>query len=299
MQIEVNNISFSYSKKGSISTKALSNISLNIDKGDFICIVGKTGSGKSTFIQMLNGLLLPDSGYIKIDDYIITNDKKLKKLLLKDKSKDIKKENKKMSGLKKKVGLVFQFPEYQLFSETIIKDCMFGPRNFGLSKDEAKKVSKEALNKVGIPDSYFERSPFELSGGEKRRVGIAGILASKPEVLVLDEPTAGLDSNGKKEIMSLVKDYNEQGNTIIVVTHDMDLVLNYAKKVIVLDNSKIVDITTPKELFKKNDLEKMSLEEPAIYQFIKLLNDKGFHIDFNDIYDISSLVKEIKKELKK
>ena len=299
MQIEVNNISFSYSKKGSISTKALSNISLNIDKGDFICIVGKTGSGKSTFIQMLNGLLLPDSGYIKIDDYIITNDKKLKKTLLKDKSKDIKKENKKMSGLKKKVGLVFQFPEYQLFSETIIKDCMFGPRNFGLSKDEAKKVSKEALNKVGIPDSYFERSPFELSGGEKRRVGIAGILASKPEVLVLDEPTAGLDSNGKKEIMSLVKDYNEQGNTIIVVTHDMDLVLNYAKKVIVLDNSKIVDITTPKELFKKNDLEKMSLEEPAIYQFIKLLNDKGFHIDFNDIYDISSLVKEIKKELKK
>lgn len=299
MQIEVNNISFSYSKKGSISTKALSNISLNIDKGDFICIVGKTGSGKSTFIQMLNGLLLPDSGYIKIDDYIITNDKKLKKLLLKDKSKDIKKENKKMSGLKKKVGLVFQFPEYQLFSETIIKDCMFGPRNFGLSKDEAKKVSKEALNKVGIPDSYFERSPFELSGGEKRRVGIAGILASKPEVLVLDEPTAGLDSNGKKEIMSLVKDYNEQGNTIIVVTHDMDLVLNYAKKVIVLDNSKIVDITTPKELFKKNDLEKMSLEEPAIYQFIKLLNDKGFHIDFNDIYDISSLVKEIKKEIKK
>ncbi len=299
MQIEVNNISFSYSKKGSISTKALSNISLNIDKGDFICIVGKTGSGKSTFIQMLNGLLLPDSGYIKIDDYIITNDKKLKKSLLKDKSKDIKKENKKMSGLKKKVGLVFQFPEYQLFSETIIKDCMFGPRNFGLSKDEAKKVSKEALNKVGIPDSYFERSPFELSGGEKRRVGIAGILASKPEVLVLDEPTAGLDSNGKKEIMSLVKDYNEQGNTIIVVTHDMDLVLNYAKKVIVLDNSKIVDITTPKELFKKNDLEKMSLEEPAIYQFIKLLNDKGFHIDFNDIYDISSLVKEIKKELKK
>lgn len=299
MQIEVNDISFSYSKKGSISTKALSNVSLNIDKGDFICIVGKTGSGKSTFIQMLNGLLLPDSGYIKIDDYIITNDKKLKKSLLKDKSKDIKKENKKMSGLKKKVGLVFQFPEYQLFSETIIKDCMFGPRNFGLSKDEAKKVSKEALNKVGIPDSYFERSPFELSGGEKRRVGIAGILASKPEVLVLDEPTAGLDSNGKKEIMSLVKDYNEQGNTIIVVTHDMDLVLNYAKKVIVLDNSKIVDITTPKELFKKNDLEKMSLEEPAIYQFIKLLNDKGFHIDFNDIYDISSLVKEIKKELKK
>ncbi len=299
MQIEINNISFSYSKKDRESTKALTDISFNIEKGDFLCIVGKTGSGKSTLIQMLNGLLLPDSGYIKVEDYIITNDKKLKKSLLKDKSKDIKKENKRMSGLKKKVGLVFQFPEYQLFSETIIKDCMFGPRNFGLSKEEAKSVSKEALNKVGIPDSYFERSPFELSGGEKRRVGIAGILASKPEVLVLDEPTAGLDSNGKKEIMSLVEEYNKEGNTIIVVTHDMDLVLKYAKKVIVLDNSKLVDITTPKELFKKNDLKNMSLEEPAIYQFIKILNNKGFNIDFNNINDISSLAKEIKKELKK
>lgn len=143
MQIEINNVSFSYQKSGSVTSKALNNVSFNIDKGEFLTIVGKTGSGKSTLIQMLNGLLSPDEGYIKIDDYIVCGNKKYKKSLLKSCSKDIKKMNKNMSGLKKKVGLVFQFPEYQLFSETILKDCMFGPKNFGLNNEEAKKLVKK------------------------------------------------------------------------------------------------------------------------------------------------------------
>ena len=237
MQIEINNVSFSYGKNEKL---ALDNVSFNVSKGDFLCIVGKTGSGKSTLIQMLNGLLLPDKGYIKVDDYIITSDKKLKKSLLKDKSKEIKKINKRMVGLKKKVGLVFQFPEYQVFSETILKDVMFGPINFKMKKEEAIAISKKTLSLVGLDESFYDKSPFEISGGEKRRVGIAGILASDPEILVLDEPTAGLDANGKKEIMDIVKKLNEEGKTIIVVTHDMDLVLNYASKVIVFSNSLLV-----------------------------------------------------------
>lgn len=298
MQIEINNVSFSYQKSGSVTSKALNNVSFNIDKGEFLTIVGKTGSGKSTLIQMLNGLLSPDEGYIKIDDYIVCGNKKYKKSLLKSCSKDIKKMNKNMSGLKKKVGLVFQFPEYQLFSETILKDCMFGPKNFGLNNEEAKKVSEESLIKVGLDDSFFSRSPFELSGGEKRRVGIAGVLAFKPEILVLDEPTAGLDSYGKKEIMNLIKQYNEEGNTVIVVTHDMDLVLNYASKVIVMDEGKLIKETTPSKLFKESDLSKYSLEEPDVFKLIKILNDKGFHIDFDSYSSIDTLINSICEDLK-
>ncbi len=298
MQIEINNVSFSYQKSGHVTSKALNDVSFNINKGEFLTIVGKTGSGKSTLIQMLNGLLAPDEGYIKIDDYIVTGNKKYKKSLLKSSSKEINKLNKNMSGLKKKVGLVFQFPEYQLFSETILKDCMFGPKNFGLSNEEAKKISEESLKNVGLDESFFSRSPFELSGGEKRRVGIAGVLAFKPEILVLDEPTAGLDSYGKKEIMNLIKKYNEEGNTVIVVTHDMDLVLNYASKVIVMDEGKLIKETTPSQLFIETDLSKYSLEEPAVFKLIKILNSKGFNIEFESYSSINSLIESICKEIK-
>lgn len=294
MQIEINNVSFSYGKNEKL---ALDNVSFNISKGDFLCIVGKTGSGKSTLIQMLNGLLLPDKGYIKVDDYIITGDKKLKKSLLANKSKEIKKINKRMTGLKKKVGLVFQFPEYQVFSETILKDVMFGPINFKLTKEEAMKVSKESLSLVGLDESFYDKSPFEISGGEKRRVGIAGILASNPEILVLDEPTAGLDANGKKEIMDIVKKLNEQGKTIIVVTHDMDLVLNYASKVIVFSQSKLVEETTPLELFNTNDLSEYSLEVPSLIKLASLLKEKGFNIEIDKNLSISNLVKQIKDNI--
>ena len=294
MQIEINNVSFSYGKNEKL---ALDNVSFNVSKGDFLCIVGKTGSGKSTLIQMLNGLLLPDKGYIKVDDYIITNDKKLKKSLLKDKSKEIKKINKRMVGLKKKVGLVFQFPEYQVFSETILKDVMFGPINFKMKKEEAITISKKTLSLVGLDESFYDKSPFEISGGEKRRVGIAGILASDPEILVLDEPTAGLDANGKKEIMDIVKKLNEEGKTIIVVTHDMDLVLNYASKVIVFSNSLLVEETTPLELFNKNDLSEYSLEVPSLIKLATLLKEKGFNIEIDKNLSISNLAKQIKDNI--
>lgn len=294
MQIEINNVSFSYGKNEKL---ALDNVSFNVSKGDFLCIVGKTGSGKSTLIQMLNGLLLPDKGYIKVDDYIITSDKKLKKSLLKDKSKEIKKINKRMVGLKKKVGLVFQFPEYQVFSETILKDVMFGPINFKMKKEEAIAISKKTLSLVGLDESFYDKSPFEISGGEKRRVGIAGILTSDPEILVLDEPTAGLDANGKKEIMDIVKKLNEEGKTIIVVTHDMDLVLNYASKVIVFSNSLLVEETTPLELFNKNDLSEYSLEVPSLIKLATLLKEKGFNIEIDKNLSISNLAKQIKDNI--
>ena len=294
MQIEINNVSFSYGKNEKL---ALDNVSFNVSKGDFLCIVGKTGSGKSTLIQMLNGLLLPDKGYIKVDDYIITSDKKLKKSLLKDKSKEIKKINKRMVGLKKKVGLVFQFPEYQVFSETILKDVMFGPINFKMKKEEAIEISKKTLSLVGLDESFYDKSPFEISGGEKRRVGIAGILASDPEILVLDEPTAGLDANGKKEIMDIVKKLNEEGKTIIVVTHDMDLVLNYASKAIVFSNSLLVEETTPLELFNKNDLSEYSLEVPSLIKLATLLKEKGFNIEIDKNLSISNLAKQIKDNI--
>ena len=294
MQIEINNVSFSYGKNEKL---ALDNVSFNVSKGDFLCIVGKTGSGKSTLIQMLNGLLLPDKGYIKVDDYIITSDKKLKKSLLKDKSKEIKKINKRLVGLKKKVGLVFQFPEYQVFSETILKDVMFGPINFKMKKEEAIEISKKTLSLVGLDESFYDKSPFEISGGEKRRVGIAGILASDPEILVLDEPTAGLDANGKKEIMDIVKKLNEEGKTIIVVTHDMDLVLNYASKVIVFSNSLLVEETTPLELFNKNDLSEYSLEVPSLIKLATSLKEKGFNIEIDKNLSISNLAKQIKDNI--
>lgn len=296
MQIEVNNISFSYVNDENLN--ALNNVSLNIKEGEFLAIVGKTGSGKSTFIQMLNNLLAPDIGYIKIGDFIITKDKELKKELLKGKSKEIIKKNKKMAELKKMVGLVFQFPEYQVFSETILKDVAFGPKNFGLSKDEANKVAKDTLNLVGLNEKYYELSPFEISGGERRRVGIAGVLASNPDILVLDEPTAGLDPNGKKEILDVLKKLNKEGKTVIIVTHDMDVVLNYASRVIVFNDSKLVEETTPLELFKHTDLKKYSLEIPYILKLINELRDKGFKIDLNSLPTIDELAKIIKRNLK-
>ena len=226
---------------------------------------------------------------------LITADKKLKKELLKNESEEVRKDNKHVANLRKKVGMVFQFPEYQLFAETILKDVMFGPKNFGMKDEEAKEVAIKSLKDVGIPESYFEKSPFELSGGEKRRVAIAGIIASNPDVLVLDEPTAGLDPNGKKEIMTLVKKFHENGKTIIIVTHDMDLVLNFAKTVIVLNDAKLIEVTTPQKLFNSPNLEKYSLEIPTLYKFINLLKDKGFAGNLNDIYSFDELIERIKE----
>ena len=296
MSIKVNNVSYLYNKKENLDKAALKEISLTIKDKDFVTIVGKTGSGKSTLVQTFNALILPTFGYNEIEEFYITEDKKLKKELLKNKDKTIRKENKRYSKLKKKVGMVFQFPEYQLFSETVLKDVMFGPKNFGFSEEEAKERAIKALKDVGIPESYFDKSPFELSGGEKRRVAIAGIIASEPDILILDEPTAGLDPKGKKEILELIAAYHKTGKTVIVVTHDMDIVLEYSEKVIVLNNGKLIDILSPDELFKKENLEELSLEMPNLIKFKNQLKYWGFAGFLENINDFDSLIDAIVKE---
>ena len=296
MSIKVNNVSYLYNKKENLDKAALKEISLIINDKDFVTIVGKTGSGKSTLVQTFNALILPTFGYNEIEEFYITEDKKLKKQLLKNKDKTIRKENKRYSKLKKKVGMVFQFPEYQLFSETVLKDVMFGPKNFGFSEEEAKERAIKALQDVGIPESYFDKSPFELSGGEKRRVAIAGIIASEPDILILDEPTAGLDPKGKKEILELIAAYHKTGKTVIVVTHDMDIVLEYSQKVIVLNNGKLIDILSPDELFKKENLEELSLEMPNLIKFKYQLKYLGFAGFLENINDFDSLIEAIVKE---
>lgn len=290
MRIKCENVTYVYNKKDPNRYDALKDINLEIEKADFVALVGKTGSGKSTLVQTFNALIKPTSGYTQIDNFYISGDKKFLKEKLKTLSEEDRKDNKKLYLLRKKVGLVFQFPEYQLFAETILKDVMFGPKNFKMSDEEAKKVSIEALKSVGIDESYFNKSPFELSGGQKRRVAIAGILASSPDILVLDEPTAGLDPDGKLEIMTLVKKIHESGKTVIVVTHDMDVVMNYATKVIVLNDSKLVKITTPKELFNSEDVDKYSLEIPTLYKLKKLLIEKHYKKDLSNVNDFDSLI---------
>ena len=291
MQIEVNNVTYTYNKKRFDEFEALKGISLKIDKGEFVALVGKTGSGKSTLIQTFNGLILPTSGYVKVDDFIVTGDKKLKRQLLKKESREVQILNKKKAYLlRKKVGMVFQFPEYQLFADTILKDVMFGPLNFKVEENLAKEKSINALKSVGIDESYFERNPFELSGGEKRRVAIAGILASEPDILILDEPTAGLDPNGKKEIMNLIKDIHKEGKTIILVTHDMDVVMDYVDKIFVLNDGKLLEETTPNILFNKENILDYSLEIPTFYKFKNLLKKYGFCKDLSKINEFNELI---------
>ena len=283
MPIKIDHIFFTYLKKTPNEVLAINDISLEIDDGSFISIIGETGSGKSTLIQHLNALIIPDKGTIKVDDFLVTPKKR---------------KNKNIKGLRKHLGVVFQFPEYQLFEETVIKDVAFGLTNFGVKKSEAYEKAKIALKSVGINESFYERSPFDLSGGEKRRVAIAGILALEPDILVLDEPTAGLDPIGQEDIMNLVKKMNDEGKTIILVTHDMDLVMKYSSRAIVLKNGQVVFDDTPQVLFSENRLD-MSIEIPFMYQYIHELNKVGYHINQTEIKCVDDLVKAIIKEKKK
>lgn len=280
MPITFKNVFYTYAKKTPFAQIGLNNINLTLDNYSFVALVGHTGSGKSTLVQHITGLILPDDGVIEVDNYQITPRKK--------KNKNIKK-------IRENVGLVFQFPEYQLFEETVLKDVAFGPKNFGIKEEEAISNAKEALLKVGLDESYFERSPFELSGGEKRRVAIAGIIAVHPKVLVLDEPTAGLDPQGNDKMMSLFKELNDAGTKIIMVTHDMDLVLEYADHVIVMKDGQIAEECSPIELFSSSDYSSLSLDYPRVFEVAKALKDKGLKINLENVRNISSLVQEIQK----
>lgn len=280
MPIKYTNVSFTYNDKTPFSYEALRGVNLEIFDGSFTAIVGKTGCGKSTLIQQLNGLLVPSEGEVVVNQYVV--------------SKNRKRRTKKIKELRKLVGIVFQFPEYQLFEETVEKDVAFGPRNFGLSNEEALKNAHDALRLVGLDDSFFKRSPFDLSGGERRRVAIAGILALKPSILVLDEPTAGLDPRGAREMMKLFKGLHNNGTTVILVTHDMNIVLEYSDTVIVMEDGEVREITTPLKLFnQENDL--YSLETPLLYKFVKLLSDQGLKLNLSEIKDIDSLATAIAK----
>lgn len=279
MSIKFDNVSYIYSPKTPFEYLALKDINLEIKKGSFTCIVGKTGCGKSTLIQELNGLLIPTTGKVNIDNFVISSNKK--------------ERTKKIQPLKKHVGVVFQFSENQLFEETVEDDVMFGPLNFGYKKEEAKELAHKALKDVGLDESYFEKSPFELSGGEKRRVSIAGILAFNPEIIVLDEPTAGLDPNGAKEILSLFKKLQLEGKTVILVTHDMNIVFEYASDVIVMNDGKVVKVTSPSELFLE-DVEQYSLETPMLVKIVRKLIQKGYEINLNNVHDMNSLINEFK-----
>lgn len=277
MAIKVNNLFFTYMKKTTQSSHALRGVSLSFEDKSFTAIIGHTGSGKSTLVQMLNGLLIPDEGTVEINEYVLTPNKR---------------KNKHIKEIRKHVGMVFQFPEYQLFEETVLKDVAFGAKNFGYKEEEALEIAKKALNKVGIPETYYERSPFELSGGEKRRVAIAGILAIDPEVIVMDEPTAGLDPKGSKDIMELLKSMNESGKTIILVTHNMEHVIDYASRVVVLDEGLITYDGEPKKLFESN-INTGLIEVPMIYKFIEYCKSNNVELDYSKVTDIDSLAKEI------
>ena len=278
MPIRFSDVFYIYNPKTPLASEALNGINLEIDDGSFTALVGRTGCGKSTLVQHINALLTPASGEVVVDEFVNASDKK--------------KRSKKLYQVRRKVGLVFQFPEYQLFEENVEKDVAFAPKNFGASKEEAMKAAHEALAQVGLDESFYKRSPFELSGGEKRRVAIAGILAAHPNILVVDEPTAGLDPRGAAEMMELFEKVHQSGTTVILVTHDMNLVLSYADKVVVLDHGKIAKISDPVTLFQ-DDIEQYSLETPLIYSFIKRLQAKGLNLDLKETKDVESLAKLI------
>ena len=248
MNIKVSNLSYSYNNKKSFAVK---DVSTSFETGEFVAIVGHTGSGKSTFIQNLNALLVPTSGSVTVDEFTIENKLKIKNI----------------KELRKKIGIVFQFPEYQLFEDNIEKDILFGPKNFNMPQEELENLASKVLNIVGLNDSFLEKSPFELSGGEKRRVAIAGILAFNPDILIVDEPTAGLDPISATKMMDLFKSLNVMGKTIILVTHQMEHVLNYASRVLVFKESELVCDSTPLKLFSNVDLvNSLQIDVPSVIE---------------------------------
>ena len=260
MGIILDNVSYTYQEGTPFASAALSDVSLSIEDGSYTAIIGHTGSGKSTILQHLNGLLVPTEGSVRVFDTLITSTS----------------VNKQIRQIRKQVGLVFQFAENQIFEETVLKDVAFGPQNFGVSVEEAEAIAREKLALVGIDESLFERSPFELSGGQMRRVAIAGILAMEPSILVLDEPTAGLDPIGRKELMALFKKLHQDGITIVLVTHLMDDVAEFADQVYVMEKGKLVKGGKPSLVFQNVEfMEKIQLGVPKITRFAQRLAERG------------------------
>lgn len=287
MAIKFEQVSYSYRAMDGTMFSALKDVSFSIEtKGEFITLVGETGSGKSTLVQHMNALIQPQSGEVTI--YGIKIDKQTKK-----------KKKVKLNPLRQKVGLVFQFPEYQLFEETVEKDIMFGPKNFGVSEEEAKERAQKVIKLVGLDETYLTRSPFNLSGGEKKRVSIAGILAMEPDVLVLDEPTSGLDPKGRDDLLKLFKEiHKEVDNSVVIITHDMNTVYKYAKRVMVMNQGELVYDGSPERLFNDEDLEKWNLDLPEIIDIKKKLEEKLEIVIDGNPKNIDDLFETIKGVLK-
>lgn len=261
--LQTKNLNYTYGANTPFEVKALDNINIEINKEDFVGIIGQTGSGKSTLIQLLNGLNKPTSGTVLLDGTDIFN------------------ERKNLRDVRFRVGMVFQYPEYQLFEENVYKDIAFGPSNMGLAETEINTRVHSSIKAVGLDESILDKSPFDLSGGEKRRVAIAGVIAMNPDVLILDEPTAGLDPNGKKVILDLIKKYHDDNHTtIILVSHSMEEVAQMANKVLVMYNSKVVMYDETQKIFMQDEkLTEVGLELPQITKIMKLLKNKGYPIE--------------------
>jgi len=283
MSIEIRNLNYIYMKGTPFEKKALDDVNFSILDGEFIGLIGSTGSGKSTLVQHMNGLLKPDSGSIFID------------------GEDIYSKKIKLSDIRKKVGLIFQYPEYQLFEETVEKDVAYGPKNLGLSDDEIKKRVMKAMELVGLSyEKFKDLSPFELSGGEKRRVSIAGVVAMEPKILVLDEPTAGLDPKARLSILDNIKKlHTEYRNTIVLVSHNIDDIADFSDRVLVMHNGKNILFDTPQSVFKNMELLKdIGLDVPQVLVLARELKKNNFNIDDN-IFKLDDIVDAIKSEFER
>ena len=276
--LKTQNLTYTYGEGTPFKITALDNVNIDISKGEFVAIIGHTGSGKSTLVQHLNGLLKSSSGEVLLD------------------GKNIHENKQTLFDARFRVGLCFQYPEYQLFEETVYKDIAFGPTNMGLSKNEIDERIRNAAKYVGIPDEMLSKSPFDLSGGEKRRVAIAGVISMEPEILILDEPTSGLDPMGREQILELIKNYREQtGKTVLIVSHSMDDVARFATKVIVMNNSKVEMTGTVDEVFEKaSRLREIGLSVPQITEIFIKLREKGYNVS-EKIYTVEQGYLELKK----
>lgn len=283
MSIRVEHLTHIYDKGMPTQSVALDDISFTAEDGQFVGVIGHTGSGKSTLLQHLNGLLKPDSGRVIVGDV------------------DITAPGTSMVEIRKRIGLVFQYPEYQLFEETVAKDVAFGPKNLGLSQEQIEERVREAIELVGLDyETIKDRSPFELSGGQKRRVAIAGVVAMRPEVLILDEPTAGLDPKAHKDVLAMVEEVHRRtGNITIFVSHNMADIAKLSDKIVVIDSGKLVTVGTPKEVFsRKDELRAVGLDLPPVTEFTESLREKGIDLSAT-ILDVEQAAEEIAAYLKK